>query len=264
MLLIVITNSSSDPRLAPFLARDYVGAEYAMDGVSSWAQPPVALVSLIVTLDGSLQSGGHLLPAAWIGGLGGRCETVQAGPMHTSVDVKLTPLGFFALSGRSPRELAGAYLELAEPFGCAGRLLEARLRDASSWEQRFAELDHFLLRRARDPVTPHPMVAEAWSQLSWTSGTISINALAASLGYSRRHLTAVFREQTGLTPKAVARLLRFQRVCERLHADPARWADIAADGGYCDQAHLNRDFRELAGTSPSRYLSALPRRAAGQ
>lgn len=252
---------SSDVRLAPFLARDYVGVQHE-NGPARWLQPPVALVSLIVTLEGPIHVGGRAVPAAWIGGLGGECDTVQLGPAHTSVDVKLTPAGFFALTGRSPRELVGSYVEPGEVFGRNGRLLEEQLRSAHTWEQRYAVLDHLLLAQARDTTTPHPLVLEAYSLLQQTSGAISTDALADAVGYSRRHVTAVFHEQMGLPPKTVARLLRFERVCERLHAAPARWADIAADSGYCDQAHLNRDFRQLAGTTPSQFIRGLPSRPA--
>jgi AraC-like DNA-binding protein len=252
----------ADPRLKPFLARGYVGARYVLDEPRGWSQPPIPFVSLIVTLEGPLQVGGRSLPAAWIGGLGGECETVGTGQVHESVDVKLTPVGFFALARCSPRELVGAYVEPGEMFGRAGRLLEEQLQSARTWEQRCAVLDRLLLSRARDPLRPHPLVLEALWHLQRTSGAISIDALADVLGYSRRHLTAVFHEQMGLPPKTMARLIRFQRVCERLRVAPASWADIAAESGYCDQAHLNRDFRELAETTPRRFIQAVSDRPA--
>jgi AraC-like DNA-binding protein len=41
--------------------------------------------------------------------------------------------------------------------------------------------------------------------------------------------------------------------------DPAhpRWGEVAHAAGYCDQSHLNREFRELAGTTPSDFVRRL-------
>ncbi len=64
-----------------------------------------------------------------------------------------------------------------------------------------------------------------------------------------------FREQVGLTPKTAARVLRFRSLCRRLDAEPVRWAEIAYDCGYADQSHLIREFRKLAGTTPTDFLA---------
>lgn len=42
-------------------------------------------------------------------------------------------------------------------------------------------------------------------------GTLAIATLVEEIGWSQRHLAATFREQIGLTPKAAARVLRFER-----------------------------------------------------
>ena len=55
----------------------------------------------------------------------------------------------------------------------------------------------------------------------------------------------------------MARLIRFGAVRRRIERTPARWADIAYECGYADQPHLNRDFRELAGTTPTDFVTRL-------
>ena len=56
-------------------------------------------------------------------------------------------------------------------------------------------------------------------------------------------------------PKAVARILRFQRAL-RLLSEGRALADVAYDCGFADQPHLNREWREISGYSPREYLRA--------
>jgi transcriptional regulator GlxA family with amidase domain len=69
---------------------------------------------------------------------------------------------------------------------------------------------------------------------------------------------ARFREQIGPSPKTAARLVRFQRAVALLGCDDGqRFAEIAQECGYYDQAHLNREFRELAGATPGAFVARL-------
>ncbi len=99
-------------------------------------------------------------------------------------------------------------------------------------------------------------VAEAWQRLLATGGRVEVGALAKDLGWSRRHLGERFRAEIGLAPKAAARVVRFARARELL-ATPRRpdLASVAAAVGYYDQAHLHRDFRDLAGCSPGTWFA---------
>jgi AraC-like DNA-binding protein len=68
----------------------------------------------------------------------------------------------------------------------------------------------------------------------------------------------VFRETVGVSPKAFARLARFDRALRAAREDGhASWASIAAAAGYYDQAHLIADFRAIAGVTPRAFLGEL-------
>ena len=66
-----------------------------------------------------------------------------------------------------------------------------------------------------------------------------------------------FYDQVGLTPKTVARIMRFDRAVALLGRGDRDLAEVAFECGYSDQAHLNRDFREFAGTSPASFAKRL-------
>ena len=108
-----------------------------------------------------------------------------------------------------------------------------------------------------------PEVSWAWHELLRAGGTLRVSELAAGTGWSGRHLTSRFRAEIGLTPKAAARVIRFDRARQLLvrnltgaTADGGvLLADLAADCGYFDQAHLAREFRALAGCPPSQWLA---------
>jgi AraC-like DNA-binding protein len=57
----------------------------------------------------------------------------------------------------------------------------------------------------------------------------------------------------GVAPKQLARIARFRRVTERLANDERPSAALALDCGYCDQAHMAREFRAFTGTTATDY-----------
>jgi transcriptional regulator GlxA family with amidase domain len=59
-----------------------------------------------------------------------------------------------------------------------------------------------------------------------------------------------------VAPAQVARRLRLQEAAAAATSDaPVDWARLAAELGYCDQAHLVRDFTNAIGTPPARYAA---------
>jgi AraC-like DNA-binding protein len=192
---------------------------------------------------------------ALVGGLHAAPVTIAYEQSQRGVQVDVTPLGARALFGMPARELASRVVPLDALLGRRADSWLDRLRRASTWGERFAVLDDVLVRAVLDTALPSPEVTRAWDQLVATGGGIEVSALAADVGWSRRHLSERFQQEFGLSPKVAGRVVRFERARRRLQrAARPRLAEMAAACGYYDQAHLTREFRELAGMTPTAWL----------
>jgi AraC-like DNA-binding protein len=229
---------------------------------------PSPCLTLIITLDDPLTIARHPDPAI---GPGDYCTL--AGGLHTSpalithqgrqsgIQLALSPLGARALFGLPAGELASVDVDGTDVLGSTARELHERLRAAASWADRFAILDQVLLAHADLDQQVAPDIAAAWQLVTGSGGTIRVAELAQRTGWSPRYLQRRLLTETGLTPKAAARVTRFDRARRVLQrrteaGQPARLAGIAAGCGYYDQAHLAAEFRDLAGCSPSAWLAA--------
>jgi AraC-like DNA-binding protein len=90
-------------------------------------------------------------------------------------------------------------------------------------------------------------------------GRVRIGALAQELGWSGRRFVARFRREVGVAPKTLARVLGFNHAADALRSRPvgAPFARVAAECGYADQSHFNREFRAFAVCTPTEYLAEL-------
>jgi AraC-like DNA-binding protein len=146
-------------------------------------------------------------------------------------------------------------------LGRRGIELHDRIADARGWREAFGLVRGYLIdaRQRREDAAVRPEVAYAWHLLERTQGRIPVGALADRVGVSARHLTTLFRREVGRSPKTVAMLMRFQhataRISESVRRGRVDLAAVAADTGYCDQAHLNREFVQFAGVPPRGWLA---------
>jgi AraC-like DNA-binding protein len=244
-----------DPRLQGVVGRELVGYQHSSVRFEAWLEPARPELTLMIDLDGEITADGAQLPDAWVGGLSDACTVVGVCERYGSIDLKLDPLGAYRLLGFPLSEVTGACVSLDDVFGADGPRLADRLRELEDWDARFDVLERFLLARLAAGPVADPAVAWAWWRLQQTAGRVRIETLATELGASRRYLARRFAEQVGLSPKTVARLLRFAGVRRRIERDPSDWAQIAFEAGYADQSHLNREFQQLAGTTPTDFAA---------
>ncbi|WP_245721640.1 AraC family transcriptional regulator [Nocardia crassostreae] len=178
------------------------------------------------------------------------------------IEVRLSAERAYSALGISPTELGGSVAELGDLWGARARRLREQLGAAGTWDERFAVTKSFLAHCDESVRAPDPEVIGGWHRILASRGQVRIGDLAESLGWSHKRLWARFESQIGLTPKRAAMLVRFRSAVDGLLAGtPA--AEVAADCGYTDQAHLCRDVSIFADRTPGslavNYLPAIAR-----
>ncbi|MEP6562425.1 MAG: helix-turn-helix transcriptional regulator [Nakamurella sp.] len=174
------------------------------------------------------------------------------------IQLAVNPLAARAIFGLPAGELTGSVLELDDVVGRQGGVLRERLTGGvaaglamdrvSRWiELRLGEEQRKLLA---------PELNRAWQLIVGSGGRRSVAEVARDVGWSRRHLTAQLRAETGLGAKELGRVSRFQRSRSMMVGSARPLADIAADCGYADQSHLSNEWREFAGCTPGQWIAA--------
>lgn len=244
------------PVLRPYVAR-YIGYEQHDVQLAVHRGLPSRYVTLVVSLADPVRMTEPRQQAhALVGGLQTRSVRIAQDRYQCGLHLELNPLGVGALLGVPAAELSGAVVDLADLGRPALAELPERLHDAAGWPQRFALLDGVLAEAVSDAAEPPPEVRWAWRRMVDDGGANPVSELAAEVGWSRRHFAERFRAELGLAPKQAARVVRFERACTALRAAPRTpLADVAADCGFYDQAHLTNEWQALAGCSLTTWMA---------
>lgn len=252
-----MVHGAADPRLDGYVL-GYCAYDERTGSFTRRRELPSDRVVLILNLGEPLRvqmvAGGEwsVQPAGFFAGMHDAFALTETVGAQRGVQIDLSAVGAHLLFRVPMHEFAGRIVALDELFGARGPLLREAVEYAGGWEERFAVLDAFFLARLDDALSPVPSVTRALGLLRAAGGALRVEALAAELGCSRRYLDGGFREQVGVSPKLLARILRFQRAVGLMGTGPG-WSEIALTCGYYDQAHMIRDFNQFAGASPREF-----------
>lgn len=175
-----------------------------------------------------------------------------------AVGAQLRPGALALLTGVPAHELANRHtpwVDLA-PETLLVRARE-RMAEATTVRQALVRWDAFLAAQLPVIRAMHPAVAHALGR--FVAGDAIAPVVRAS-GFSHRRFIALFESEVGLSPKLYCRVRRFDAAVARVGDTDRTLAELALDGGFADQPHLNREFRAFAGCAPGAYRRMAPSR----
>ena len=172
------------------------------------------------------------------------------------LQLALTPAGARALLGVPASALSRELLELEEAAPALADLPE-RLAESATPTARLRVVEQALLLALARHGEEEPR-AEVGHALARLTRGARVAEVAADVGYSRRRLSTLVRDECGVTPKEFQRIARFQRSRSVLARNAAAGrpdlAGVAGVAGYADQSHLTREWVAMAGCTPTTWL----------
>jgi AraC-like DNA-binding protein len=249
-----------------------------------WARPPGQARTVLVIPDGCVDliwlSHGELVVA---GPDRGPVEHEQPGGVGFA-GIRLRPGVAGATIGANVSAIADQLVPAGDLWGRAARPLVDRLHRAAGVAAQLDVLTAAVAERG-DGCRVDAEVAAVAADLA--AGDARVAAAVRATGVSARQMRRRFLAQVGYGPKTLERIMRLQRFLDaarrsgvhtRGHktstasgaAGPSvgrgarplagaapGLADLAAEAGYADQAHLTRECRALTDRTPAVLLRAL-------
>jgi AraC-like DNA-binding protein len=275
--------------LASFVTA-YFGSESVLPEALRERHLPSFGVSLVINFAaphrflGQDGADAHCGRRAWIVGVQDAWRLAEAVGERAFLIAQLTPLGAHHILRERMDLISGRIVDLDAIDPLFARSLLGRVDAATGWEARIEALEAALIERLSVRAVEPSLASAALEGLR--SGGGDIGGLARALGRSHRHLIAAFRDEIGLTPKGVARLLRFERAIEAINRAresdypsgkpyldgptdaagrsraPQQWSDLALACGFYDQSHFINEFRAFSGETPESFRRRLAEAAA--
>ncbi len=249
-----------DARLAGLVRRFHAYTEHHTAPVRR-REPPSGLATLVINLGPTLHvehppgARASFGPGTgFFAGLHSRYAVTETSGAQQGVQIMLTPTGARRLLGMPLQEAGGGLIQPADLFGPVAHEMIERLQQAGSHTARLEIMAHVTQRLLANSSSVPRDLAWAMDRLQASCGRIAIGTLSDQLGCSRRSFIARFHHEFGITPKVLARVLRFDRAAGILRRGcGSGLAELALACGYADQSHLAREFRAFAGCPPSAF-----------
>lgn len=199
---------------------------------------------------------GYAMPAALVHGVVTRRFDVLLAGEGRVFGVKFRPGGFGAFTGADVATYTDRVVTMADVFGRAAHDLQAAVLAEDDDAARVHLLDDFLMARrpAADPA--YELLLTIVAGMLADRDLTSVQAVTERYAVPLRTLQRLFRRYVGVGPKWVLQRFRLHDAQSLIDAGRAGdLADLAAQLGWFDQAHFNRDFRDLVGVPPGAYAA---------
>lgn len=165
--------------------------------------------------------------------------------------IEFQPGGLYRISGKPMAPYMNKRAELSAFDLAIDRELRSLYANSDTYEELLCSCHTWVKERIR----LHPLperIMQAMKLIEQAQGSIAMNQLASTCHISLRQLRRDFAAYIGLSPKQYANVTRINCMVKKLSEDELILH--ALTGGFFDQSHFNKMFKQILGVSPSQYI----------
>lgn len=195
-------------------------------------------------------------PGSLVAGQITRCLRMFPTGPYQMVGVRFQPWGASAFLDAPIHQFTNRIEPVDSVWSDGFATLRDRIASTRFENDRIQFVRQALIERLCGRSRHDALVEHCIERLIASEGRITIDELIGPHTVGARQLERRFRDVVGIPPKLLARIIRFRKVFEFTERSQSiNWIDTALGCGYYDQAHLIRDFRELAGRTPTAFVA---------
>lgn len=177
----------------------------------------------------------------------------QAG---SAFGVRFVPGGLANIVKLQTSELIGEHAPLAD-FLKRDILLD-QMDELFDFAERIESITQYLFNKIRKSYGPTEVVRYCTEKIISSQGNVLIGDLSEETGYTIRYLRNLYHQHVGISPKELCEIIQFQASFSEfsiLHKEKKSisLSDLAVQGGYYDQSHMNKCYRKMVGSLPQKF-----------
>lgn len=148
-------------------------------------------------------------------------------------------------------ELVDEYLDFELLFPHTDMV--SRMNEAGSFEKRVSLWMEFAIRYLIDSKYNCKLVEHSEHIICQSKGSIKIDTLSETLGYTGRHCREKFKNAHGISIKNYSEIIRFQNSVRLLGQKQIDALDVTYSNNYYDQSHFIKEFKKFADYTPNNF-----------
>ncbi len=212
--------------------------------------------TLISRVDGRVQES---RPGLYFIGHRDTAPRIEASVRKTAfIGIEFTPFGAYPFFGIPMNQTVNRLMVSDEIFPKRGREFQEEFLNLERVDQKLDFIQERLVGLLRNGRRDSELIRYCVTTLKASDGRMPIRELGRKTGYSWRYLDLQFKERVGYSPKALARIYRFQKFYHQW-AQGLSFEEMKKDlyEFYYDQAHFTREFKRLTGYAPRKFVDEI-------